>query len=393
VNLIRRGERGEAVRDVQHRLLAAGIRIEPEELEGSYGPSTENAVTEFQRRRGLPPDGIVGPDTWAQLVEAGYRIGDRTLYLRSPAFRGDDVRELQRMLNALGFDTGKEDGILGGRTSQAIRDFQRNVGSKVDGIVGLDTVHSLEGMRPAVGGPGRAEVREGEAARHMGGTLSGSVVAIDPGHGPTDAGIEASGLSEADVAWRVSEALAAELGRRGARALLLRGADEDPEVGMRARRANAADAALCLSIHLGGGELATSGAVCCYYGTPTTHSPMGLRLAESIRAELSGLGPDGGVRPLAISILRETRMPAVQVELAVTTLPDEARRVLDPAFPGGAARAIASGVERFLGSAPDQADRARRASSSSTAPRTSPSVSAQSARRTSSEDGRTTPVS
>ena len=30
----------------------------------------------------------MGPDTWGQLVEAGYRLGDRTLYLRSPAFRG-----------------------------------------------------------------------------------------------------------------------------------------------------------------------------------------------------------------------------------------------------------------------------------------------------------------
>jgi N-acetylmuramoyl-L-alanine amidase len=393
MNLIRTGERGEAVRDVQHRLLAAGIRIEPEELVGFFGPSTEDAVTEFQRRRGLPPDGIVGPDTWAQLVEAGYRIGDRTLYLRSPAFRGDDVRELQRMLNALGFDAGKVDGILGGRTSKAVRDFQRNVASKVDGIVGLDTVQSLEGMRPAVDGPGRAEVREGEAARHMGTTLSGSVVAIDPGHGPDDVGIEASGLSEADVAWRVSEALSTELGRRGARALLLRAADEDPEVGTRARRANAADAALCVSIHLGGGELAAQGAVCCYYGTPSTHSPMGLMLAEAIRAELSGLGPDGGVRPLAISILRETRMPAVQIELAVATVPDEVHRVLDAGFPAGAARAIASGVERFLSSGRDQPERERRANSSSTPPRTSPSASAQSARRTSSEDGRSTPVS
>jgi N-acetylmuramoyl-L-alanine amidase len=393
VNLIRKGDRGEAVRDVQHRLLAAGIRIEPGELDGSFGPSTEGAVTEFQRRRALPPDGIVGPDTWAQLVEAGYRIGDRTLYLRSPAFRGDDVRELQRMLNALGFDAGKQDGILGGRTSQAIRDFQRNVGSKVDGIVGLDTVQSLEGMRPDVAGPGRAQVREGEAARNMGATLSGSVVAIDPGHGPSDSGIAASGLSEADVAWRVTDALAAELGRRGARPLVLRAAEEDPEVGIRTRRANAADAALCISIHLGGGELAASGAVCCYYGTPSTHSPMGLRLAESIRAELSGIGPDGGVRPLAIAILRETRMPAVQVELAVATLPEEVRRVLDPRFPARAARAIATGVERFLGSGRDQSDRERREISSSTPPRSNPSASAQSARRTSSEEGRSTPVS
>jgi len=344
---------------VQHRLLGAGLRIDPDELDGSFGPSTEIAVGEFQRRRGLPPDGLVGPDTWGQLVEAGYRIGDRTLYLRSPAFRGDDVRELQRMLNALGFDVGKEDGIFGARTAHGVREFQRNVAAKVDGIVGLDTVRSLGGMRPTLEGPSRALVREEEAARRMGATLSGSAIAVDPGHGPKDRGVESEDLVEADVAAAVAASLVDELERRGARAVLLRAGDQDPDVSDRARRANAADAAVCVSIHLGGGELVPAGAVCCYYGTPTTHSPMGLRLAESIRSELADLGlPDGGVRPLAIAILRETRMPAVQVELAVPTDPGDSRRVADHGFPERAAGAIARGIERFLGAGQQAAPRA-----------------------------------
>jgi N-acetylmuramoyl-L-alanine amidase len=159
---------------VQHRLLAAGLRIDPDELDGAFGASTEEAVRGFQRARGLPPDGIMGPDTWGQLVEAGYRLSDRTLYLRSPAFRGDDVRALQRMLNALGFDAGKEDGIFGPRTDRAVREFQRNVASRVDGIVGLDTVNAISRYRPPVDAPSRAVVREGEAARGPGLALSGS---------------------------------------------------------------------------------------------------------------------------------------------------------------------------------------------------------------------------
>jgi N-acetylmuramoyl-L-alanine amidase len=354
VDLIGRGSRGEPVRDVQHRLLAAGLRIDPEELDGTFGPTTETAVSEFQRRRGLPPDGLVGTDTWGQLVEAGYRIGDRTLYLRSPAFRGDDVRELQRMLNALGFDVGKEDGIFGARTSGAVRDFQRNLAARVDGIVGLDTVRSLEGMRPSLEGPGRALVREAEAAMRMGGGLAGSVVAVDPGHGSTDRGLEANGVVEADLAEAVAASLAEELERRGARTVLLRSGDRDPDASDRARRANGTGAAICVSLHLGGGELAPAGAVCCYYGTPTTHSPMGRRLAESILSSLVERGlPDGGLRPLAIAILRETRMPAVQVELAVVANRDEAALVLDPAFPERAAGAVAEGIERFLGAGRD----------------------------------------
>lgn len=358
MELIRIGDRGEAVRDVQRRLLDAGLRVEPDELDGTFGATTRSAVEAFQRARGLPPDGIVGPDTWAQLVEAGYRIGDRTLYLRSPAFRGDDVRELQRMLNALGFDVGKEDGIFGPRTTQGVREFQRNVGAKLDGIVGLDTVRSLEGMRPTVAGPSRALVREAEAVRRMGIALTGAAIAVDAGHGPSDPGVQADGIVEAAVVSGVAEALAAELERRGARAIRLRPEDRDVEIADRARRANTSGAALCISVHLGGGELAKAGAVCCYYGTPTTHSPMGLGLAESIRARLLRIGlPDGGVHPLAISILRETRMPAVQVELAVVTNPDEARTVRDPTFAGRVAAAIADGIEGFLG--PDRSPEVR----------------------------------
>lgn len=320
------------------------------ELEGTFGAATEAAVSEFQRRRGLPPDGIVGSDTWGQLVEAAYRIGDRTLYLRSPAFRGDDVRETQRMLNALGFDVGKEDGIFGARTAQAVREFQRNVGAKDDGIVGLDTVRTLERMRPALEGPGRALVREGETARSMGASLPGSVVALDPGHGPSDPGIRAGGLVEADVALLVSRATAEELERRGAHAILLRAGGDDPDVSDRARRANGADAAVCVSIHLGGGELTPAGVACCYYGTPSTHSPMGRSLAEAIGSALVDLGlADGGVVPLAIAILRETRMPAVQVELGVVTNAEEAEAIGDIGFPQRASVAIADGIERFLG--------------------------------------------
>jgi len=353
VEPIRRGARGEHVRDVQRRPLGAGLRIEPDELEGVFGRSTEEAVRAFQERRGLPSDGIIGSDTWGQLVEAGYRIGDRTLYLRSPAFRGDDVRDLQRMLNALGFDAGKEDGIFGRATARGSMEFQRNIGEKVDGIVGLDTVRSLERMRPTRDAPSRAMVREAEAARSMGAALAGSVVAIDPGHGPTDPGEEAGGLVEATVAWDVSLALAGELEARGARPRLLREAGADPEPGERARRANAGEASVCVSIHLGSGRGAPAGTSCCHYGTPTTHSPMGRRLAELILRELVGtLGlPDGGVRPLAIAILRETRMPAVQVELLVPTNAEEALLAAEPSFAGRAARAIADGLERFLGSA------------------------------------------
>ena len=56
---LRRGMTGELTKQVQSRV---GV-----EVDGNFGPGTEAAVREFQRERGLVPDGIVGPRTWQAL--------------------------------------------------------------------------------------------------------------------------------------------------------------------------------------------------------------------------------------------------------------------------------------------------------------------------------------
>jgi N-acetyl-anhydromuramyl-L-alanine amidase AmpD len=66
---VRRGDAGPVVARLQ-RLLhahgAAGLAAD-----GVFGPRTEAAVREFQRRHGLEPDGIVGPRTWGALLDSG----------------------------------------------------------------------------------------------------------------------------------------------------------------------------------------------------------------------------------------------------------------------------------------------------------------------------------
>lgn len=351
VRSIRLGDTGEAVRDIQHRLMEAGLIIDPSELEGLFGPSTDAAVRGFQQLRGLVTDGLVGLDTWGRLVEAGYRLGDRTLYLRHPSFRGDDVLELQRRLNALGFDTGKEDGLFGSRTSEAVREFQVNVGSEGDGIVGPETVSSLGRLRPASEGPSRAMVREEEALRRMDSSILGAVVAIDPGHGPSDPGnVGPGGSIEADVTLLLAGALAEELAARGAIPQPLRGSGDDPTAGGRARMANDLSATVCISLHANAGEPEAEGTTCFYFGTPDTHSPAGRRLAEVIQEELvSRLGlKDGRIHPLAIDILRETRMPAVQIEPGFMTNEKEERMLTDGGIRRDIASAIADGIERYF---------------------------------------------
>src|SRR5918998_4380434 len=57
--VVKRGDRGSAVRAIQRELGIAA--------DGIFGPMTERAVKRFQRRHELVPDGIVGPLTRAAL--------------------------------------------------------------------------------------------------------------------------------------------------------------------------------------------------------------------------------------------------------------------------------------------------------------------------------------
>lgn len=144
---IREGDRGPAVEDVQRRLLTLDIDIGPTGVDGVFLGATLTAVRGFQSDVGVAEDGVVGPETWAALVDATFRLGDRLLYLRYPYLHGSDVKRLQDALNTLGFACGQADAIFGAFTEAAVREFQQNVGDPVDGIVGVETVAALTNLR------------------------------------------------------------------------------------------------------------------------------------------------------------------------------------------------------------------------------------------------------
>jgi N-acetylmuramoyl-L-alanine amidase len=349
---MKRGDWGLDVRDVQTRLVALGFGIDAAELEAHrFDASTEAAVQTFQQERGLLADARIGPITWQELVEAGYALGDRVLYLRYPYFRGDDVRALQHRLNLLGFDPGREDGIFGDQTSVAVRDFQQNVGLASDGIVGATTLDALDRLRPPLPGPGRTSVRESEALRSPT-SLAGRTVALDVGHGPGDpGGVGPRGLEEAEAAYRVATRLGEELRARGARPVLLRAPDENPPAAERVRRARDSDADALLSLHLNSHEDASAeGSSSYYFGRLGSVSVPGQALAELIQEELSSWTGvrDGRTHPMSFPLLRETPMPAVQVEPCFITNPKEEQLLGERRFQIDVARALVRALERFF---------------------------------------------
>ena len=142
---IKQGMQGPAVEDVQTRLASLGYAIDEHELEGSdYGASTAKAVSDFRVVSGLATGDEVDSVCWSALVDASYKLGDRTLYLRLPNFHGADVRELQQALNVLGFACGIDDGYFGPHTEAALQQFQENVGLFADGMAFQDTFNYIK---------------------------------------------------------------------------------------------------------------------------------------------------------------------------------------------------------------------------------------------------------
>ncbi len=65
--VLRRGASGEAVAELQARLLSRGFTLS---IDSRFGGATERAIRSFQAQAGLEPDGIVGKRTWAALDAA-----------------------------------------------------------------------------------------------------------------------------------------------------------------------------------------------------------------------------------------------------------------------------------------------------------------------------------
>lgn len=59
------------------------------------------------------------------------------------ALSRENVIELQRLLNLKGFDAGPQDGILGGQTRTAIREFQNQSGLPMDGYASFTILEAL----------------------------------------------------------------------------------------------------------------------------------------------------------------------------------------------------------------------------------------------------------
>lgn len=356
---LRRGDTGPAVAEVRAMLATIGLldNTDPHRAH-VFDEDTELAVRHFQQRRGISVDGAVGRETFTALTGAHWKLGDRVLAHESgtPLF-GDDVTALQTQLIELGYHLVRADGVFEDGTAQALRGFQRDYGLIPDGICGPATLRALRQLARRVVGGRPQLLRDMMAVADSGPSLLGKRLVIDAGHGGSDTGVAADGVTEADLVWDLASRLEGRLTALGVRSWATRGPHNGASDEERAGLANSVGADLVLSLHIDGSPSPLANGIAAYfYGAGESSSTIGERLADLAQRELvarTGMG-DNRIHGKTWSLLRLTRMPAVRVEIGYLTSADDRSKLTDPRFRDTIAEGLLVAVQRlYLPSAED----------------------------------------
>ena len=183
-------------------------------------------------------------------------------------------------------------------------------------------------------------------------------VVLDPGHGGHDTGTVTPYAREADVALVVASRLGAELRKRGYEVVFTQEQNQYLSPQARVDKANAAPAAIFLSLHLNSGRSDREG-VQTYTLAPVeknekplpghefSASSMALAMAlQSAMIEKAG-AEDGGCRRAHYSPLSSLRCPAGMLELGFATHPEEGTRLSSEEYQLKVVNALADGIDAY----------------------------------------------
>lgn len=354
MKILKLGDRGKEVLDVQSRLRSLGYNLGTDGIDGYFGDDTLIALLEFQQQNGLVADGVIAENTWCELVESGYRAGERLLYLKIPSFRGADVLQLQRSLNCLGFNAGPEDGIFGGMTERAVLDFQKNSGLVMDGMIDESVLKIIDKVTK----DGEPHSDEAKIPDRNGGssgdkTLHDSTLVIDAGHGGDDAGaVNARGVKEKDVNLAVAGHLARALETAGARVVMTRESDQTVPLYLRPATANTARADLFISIHQNySGNPEAQGAAAYFFSRQGYFSEAGRLLADHIVDSIARYAAIPALPAMGrnFTVLRETEMTSIMVEAVFISGRELQEKVGQDEYARELAESIFQGLCRYFG--------------------------------------------
>ncbi|MCG8542433.1 MAG: peptidoglycan-binding protein [Clostridia bacterium] len=144
------------IKTVQEALRDIGT-FKGNELTTYFGPTTERAVKDFQRKYGLHADGVVGESTIKKMKNLGLVtdnigntqkiLGHLTLGVYKKGVSHPEVKTIQQVLKQCGtFNEGSFTTYYGPVTERAVESFQRKYGLAVDGIAGGSTLEKMKSL-------------------------------------------------------------------------------------------------------------------------------------------------------------------------------------------------------------------------------------------------------
>lgn len=186
--------------------------------------------------------------------------------------------------------------------------------------------------------------------------LQDKIICIDAGHGGSDPGaLGPSGTMEKDNTIAIAILLKEKLENNGANVIMTRASDQDlsyPDLsrndllGKRVAIANDSDADICVSIHNDAFSSATaSGTTTFHYGNEQAIE-LASHVQKSLTSELNTI--DRGTRFASFYILRYTTMPAILVETAFISNPEEEVLLASNDGRNKIAESIYNGIVRYF---------------------------------------------
>ena len=187
---------------------------------------------------------------------------------------------------------------------------------------------------------------------------------LDPGHGGSDPGAISGGVREKDLTLSVYNKVSSKLASLGYIVLTSRNVDKDVDLVDRADQANKANADMLLSIHFNAGGRGIARGIETYYYQATAdrvpkinkenhNNPERLersrKLANKVQQNLlyqTGAN-DRGVKRASFTVLRETSIPSILVELGFIDNPEERNKIKTNEYQERLANGIVDGIVEY----------------------------------------------
>ena len=187
---------------------------------------------------------------------------------------------------------------------------------------------------------------------------------LDPGHGGSDPGAISGGVREKDLTLSVYNKVSSKLASLGYTVLTSRNVDKDVDLVDRADQANKANADMLLSIHFNaGGRGIARGIETYYYQATADRVPKinkenhnnaerlerSRKLANKVQQNLlyqTGAN-DRGVKRASFTVLRETSIPSILVELGFIDNPEERNKIKTDEYQERLANGIVDGIVAY----------------------------------------------